>query len=146
MTPKPGIGFLHWNWGGWFGSQVGGSCSLVAGAVVLAMQNEWRVALVFITCGILCNAIGTGMWRHRDVLPPYSCCQCLIAVCGLCTAVCFLTIDVSGIASVPFFRPGDGISYWLLLVFPALMLQFAFLEWARRREMRSPPTKAQAAS
>lgn len=138
-----GPGYFRWNPGGWFGSQVGCTAWLVVGAAVLAPRTQ-AVAGVWVGCRALANAAGVWLWRRRDSIRPYAVLQWLILTCGVSGLVAFLSLDTlrpDVAAALDWPRYG----YRVLLIFPAIMGRFAFLEYSSRRRARSPELAAPAA-
>jgi hypothetical protein len=135
-SPVSGPGYLRWNAGGWFGSQLGGTCWLLVGAVVLAPRAP-GVAAVWLAGFVVANAIGSWLWRRRDRLRPYPALQLLLLACGLSGLPAWLAVnalrpDLAGLMGWP--RRG----YLVLLIVPALMAWPAVLEHAGRRRSESP--------
>jgi ABC-type phosphate transport system permease subunit len=91
--PVPNPGRFRWNRGGWFGSQLGGTAWMLVGAVVL-VPHAPEVAGVWLACFAVANAIGSGMWWHRDRLRPYPALQALLLVCGVAGLVALVALHV----------------------------------------------------
>lgn len=135
LSGKRGEGAFQWNFGGWFGSQVGSTLWLVIlGFVMIAQSKSGGTALVVF--GLAANLIGIALWRRRRTLSPYPAIQILIAVCGLAALFAMLVISASGQSQASTGLPTP----WFLLVYPGLMLAFHFQERAARRAnaQRSP--------
>ncbi len=139
-SPMPGTGAFQWNTGGWFGGQFGGTAWMVVGAAVLAREAS-DVALVWFVCATAANAVGTWLWLRRDQVRPYPAIQVLLTACGLCGLSAFVALDLGhpdGLALLRRLEIGGirwsygGTSYTELLIIPALMAWFAFLDHASR--------------
>ena len=125
MTPKQakrGTGTHQWNAGGWFGGQVGGTAwMLVAGVLVLAQGS--LLGLVVLVCFLIPNVVGVVLWCLRDRIRPYPAIQILVAVMGVFSVLTLVAFDVSG--RLDAYSEGSSRStYWMLMVFPAVMLMF----------------------
>jgi hypothetical protein len=144
MQARRGPGQFQWNAGGWFGSQLGGTVwMLVAGAMFIPQP---RVAAgVLALCFVIPNAVGCWLWSRRDRLAPYPSIQWLIIVMGVFAAIAFVTFHQSGPLMYLDFQPSPfpKTLYWLLLVFPAMMLMFHLNERGartRRKETEQETT------
>ena len=134
--PVTGHGHFHWNAGGWFGSQCGGTSWLLVGAAVLAPRAP-VVAVVWFAGFVVANAVGAWLWRRRDRLRPHTAIQLLLLVCGLSGLLAWLTLDGLRPDVVPL-TGWPRRWYLALLVVPALMAWFAVLEHAARVRSGSP--------
>jgi hypothetical protein len=93
------------------------------------------VALVWLACFVVANAIGFQLWQRRDRLRPYLAIQLLLATCGLAGLLAMLTLHIAGpdaIRQLSWRRSG----YPVLLLVPALMAWFAVFEHGARRRSR----------
>lgn len=72
---------LEWNFGGWFGGQLGGTAWILVAAVLVAFRDPqtglW-VGLMF----LVPNLVGTLLWRRRERLSCYTAMQILLPVVG----------------------------------------------------------------
>ena len=125
--PMSGPGRFQWNAGGWFGSQIGGTARLLAGAVFLFSQSV-LISLTWLVCFVLANALGFTIWSRRTVVAPFKGIQLLM-----------LTLALSGFLSwfaLTWFRPDlvsalharTQMGYQALLIFPIMMAWFYCLE------------------
>jgi hypothetical protein len=132
VIDRRGSGAFHWNAGGWFGSQLGGTLWLfVSGAVLLGERP--RSGLVLLGCGLGANLLGLLLWASRRRLRAYRGLQLLVSVvCGsglLATA----WLDRSGELALLDPRVGAGTMVLLLLgLWAGLLVLFA----ARERSAR----------
>ncbi len=155
MTPKvamTGPGCFQWNKGGWIGSQVGSTCWLLVGAAVLAVQAP-IIAVIWLVCFSIVNAIGTWLWLRRDRVPPYSAFQVLLAILGIMGLLALVSFDVlrpdgaripmTGNDSLwtlsPLIRGDQRAGYQFFVVgVPAMMAYTALMEhFARRARARA---------
>lgn len=130
--PRPGSGRFQWNTAGWVGGQLGGTLwLLLLGAIILPL-DPLAGALVLL-CFAVPNGLGLWIWRNRERFRPYPALQSLVAVMGLCALAALLVLNhrLGPGVRLPYGSGYTGVSYWFLLVFPALMAQFHFME---RRE------------
>jgi hypothetical protein len=134
-SASPNPGYFHWNFGGWFGSQLGASAWLFAGAFWFFPQ-EPVVGLVWVACGAAINGVGTLLWLNRGRLRPHLAIQVLHAVTGVCGAMALYaanTVQPNAVRDMGW--PGEG--YWALLIVPAMMIWFAAMEFGSRRSPQS---------
>lgn len=156
--PQFGPGHFQWNTGGWFGSQLGGTCWLLVGAAVLGVQ-EPGVAAWWACCFATANAVGTGLCLRRNRVRPYPTIQALLATCAITGLLAVIALHLFGPADVRLgvgWRddrlvledvPGGTLrpAYAALLVgVPVMMGWFALMERAGTRNRpatREPPTE-----
>ena len=134
MQPQKGPGQFQWNAGGWFGSQLGGTVwMLVAG--VMFLPQSLVSATVLIACFAIANAVGCRLWLRRDRLAPYPSIQRLLAVMAVFFVVAFVAFDQTGPLMYLNLEPTPFPKnlYWLLLMLPAIMLMFHFIEREARK-------------
>jgi hypothetical protein len=132
-----GLGYFHWNAGGWFGGQLGASAWLLSGAFWLYLQ-EPAVGAIWLACCAAINAVGTILWLNRSRIGPHLALQFLLATSGLSGIVAFYaanTVQPEAVREMGW--PGSG--YWALLIFPVLMIWFAAMEYGSRRRSQNPP-------
>ena len=140
VQPKLRAGQFQWNAGGWFGAQLGSTCWLLLLSLLL-IPKSLPLAAAILAYGLVPNIVGTLIWRRRASLAPYPAIQCLIGLIGVCTLAAFVTLDLAGQlgelqqhgSSAP---QGRGI-YWLMLMFPGMMMAFHHMERAGRRAISS---------
>jgi hypothetical protein len=131
-----GPGYFHWNAGGWFGSQAGGTAWLLAGAVVLTPRSP-AVAVIWLACFALANVVGIWLWHCRTRVRPHTAIQLLLFMCGISGLLAWLTRDILRPEVVRLLDwPRHG--YRMLLIVPALMAWSAIMEYASRGRSRSP--------
>lgn len=128
LQGKAGAGRFQWNLGGWFGSQVGGTLWLVLlGGVLWAKGQGAGAALLGL--GLAANALGCFLWTRRQILDPYLALQLLLGACGIAAALSMWLLAGAGVTAADAGLP----SLWAVLIYPALMAWFAFLEHQTRR-------------
>jgi hypothetical protein len=129
-------GYFHWNAGGWFGSQLGGTAWLLVGAAVLA-QHAPAMTVVWIGCFAVANAVGFGLWHCRARLRPHTGIQLLLLTCGVAGFLAWWVLDTFRSDVVRELNwPRQG--HWLLLLVPAMMGWFAVVEYLARGRPPSP--------
>jgi hypothetical protein len=129
-------GYFHWNAGGWFGSQIGGTSWLLAGAAMLALRAP-AVAVVWLVCYALANIVGIWLWRRRTRFRPHTAIQLLLLACGISGLLAWLALDSHRPEVVRLMGwPRHG--FRILLIIPALMTWFAVMEHATRVRSGSP--------
>ena len=132
IAPMPGSGHFQWNTSGWFGSQLGGTVWMLAGAASCARQAP-RIATVWLGCFLFAIIIGTWMWRRRDRLRPYPALQVLLLVVGVSGLVALISVDALRPASLRLDMPPSEMRMGfraLLIGVPVLMAWFALQERA----------------
>lgn len=82
---------LEWNAGGWFGSQIGGTCWILVAAILAAVRD---VSMGLILLGIFAvpNIIGYAFW-HQKKLSCYAATQWLIAMMGVSGVLAIYVLD-----------------------------------------------------
>ncbi len=138
MRAKDGSGRFQWNAGAWFGAEAGSTAWLF----ILAGETAPKSS-VAVTCLGICAAapwvLGYMLWRKRDRLAPYPAIQALVACIGAFTLLALLIADYFQVLAVIEARimTTPRQAYWILCIFPLLMIQFAFLERAALNRKRS---------
>ncbi len=148
--PLPGPGYFQWSTGGWFGSQLGCTAWMLAGATLFVMQ-AWDVTVIWLICFATANAIGTWLWSRRDRLRPYLALQLLLIVCGINGLIAMTTLYLMR----PDFRMsvlrqfGERNGAYLILkylgVMMALMAYFQMMEWSAKYGKTAVRDHSQAA-
>jgi drug/metabolite transporter (DMT)-like permease len=110
---------LQWNAGGWFGGQLGGTLWLLLLGILLFPKDSVAAAVV-LCCFAGANLVGLLLWRRRRTGAAYPATQIMIAACGVASLAALAFLDSR--PSSPDFAP--SVPYWVLLVFPAVMLMF----------------------
>ncbi len=123
---------FRWSAGGWFGGQIGATAwlALLGG---LYLFRDPAVAWLVLLCFALPNGVGIWLWRRRQRLPPFSALMVLSAISGLAALAAIAIMDAYGHLHEIEPRLPARAMYWVLLVYPAVMLQFWIMEWASRR-------------
>jgi len=99
------------------------------------LPKSHLLGLIFLGCGLLPNVAGFVLWSHRDRIAPYPALQWLIVAIGVCSSAALLSVEMltfPGQAD-PRFEPFPHSIYLVLLIFPALLLEFYLLERDARR-------------
>jgi hypothetical protein len=125
---------FSWNFGGWFGSQLGSTLWLLLLGVVLLSQDS-LVAWLCIVGFVFLNVWGLYLWRSRAHLTTYAGLQRFFSAASLTTALVVVMVNSRGLSTPP--PPGTVISthlpYWVIAVFPGVMMFFFLLERQGRR-------------
>jgi hypothetical protein len=129
-------GYVQWNEGGWFGSQIGGTSWLLVGAAMLAPVAP-AIAVVWLACYAFANAVGIWLWRRRTRVRPHTAIQLLLLVCGISGLLAWLALDRLR-PEVVLLMGWPRHGYRMLLIVPALMAWFAVMEYATRVRSGSP--------
>ena len=124
---------MHWNAGGWFGTQLGGSLwILIAG--VLASRLDGRAASLSIALFIVANVVGVLLWRRREQLSAYAGIQLLLTALGAASVGAVYVLERAGVFEA--IQVGASVSarsmyMVLIIVIAALMLSF-YLRFGRK--------------
>lgn len=132
ISAKFGAGRFQWNGGAWLGSLVGGTVYLGVGGAAFVSQDP-VLATIWLACLAAALGIGYRIWTRRSTLDPYLGYQGLLLTCGLAGAVAIgaaLVLAPQRLEAVQL-TPSGGV--FLLLLFPAMMAWFHFLEMMQRR-------------
>ncbi len=82
---------LEWNAGGWFGSQIGGTCWIFV-AAVLSMLRDVSLGLVLLGIFALANVVGYVFWRQKK-LSCYAATQWMIVMAGASGLLAIFVLD-----------------------------------------------------
>ena len=134
---QPGRLASHWNAGGWFGSQLGGTAWLFVGGLVLGSEFP-ESAAVLVACGLASNLVGCLLWARRAQLDPYRALQALVVVVVLAGAVATRWLELRGEFSLLDPRVSPHTMYVLLLALSLVLV--AVFEQKRRAATRSAAT------
>jgi hypothetical protein len=93
----------------------------LAGALVLVQGS--LLGLVLIACFLIPNVVGLILWRLRDRIAPYPAAQALVVLMGVFALLALVAFDVSGRLAL-YARGSPRSVYWILAVFPMVMLMF----------------------
>ncbi len=85
----------HWQAGGWFGAQLGGTAWLLISALVVAPHAPPSAA-VLLASFAAANGIGLLLWMQRARLDPYRALQLLLAASVLAGAVATRWLELRG--------------------------------------------------
>lgn len=131
MTPKQGPGQFQWSTGGWYGTQVGSTLWIFLLAATLFPKSTSAGVWTGI-CALAPNILGCILWMSRRKLAPYPALQMLIGIIGLFALLAMLAADHwVGLATIePGWRKSPVESWWVLCIFPAMMVWFALMERA----------------
>jgi hypothetical protein len=123
----------HWQAGGWFGSQLGGTAWLFIAALVIASRSPTSAA-VLLGCGVAANLVGCLLWLQRARLDPYHALQGLVAASVLAGAAATRWLELRGEFGLLDPRVSPRTMYVLLAVlWLALTAVFAHKGRAARR-------------
>jgi hypothetical protein len=111
----------HWNAGGWFGSQLGGTAWLLIGALVIGRESPLSGA-VLLGCFLASNLIGTLLWTLRARLDPYRALQALVALVVLAGAGATRWLELRGEFALLDARVRPRTMYLLLVVLFVVLL------------------------
>jgi hypothetical protein len=129
----PGALASHWQAGGWFGSQLGGTAWLLVAALVIAPQSPTSAA-VLLGCGVAANLIGCLLWVRRARLDPYHALQVLVAATVLAGAAATRWLELRGEFALLDPRVSPRAMYLLLAaLWLTLTIVFAYKGRAARR-------------
>jgi hypothetical protein len=120
---------FHWNTGGWFGGQIGGTAWMLQ--ALFYIRSEPMLAAIAVGCFIGGNIVGLILWSLRGRIAFYPAVQVLLAALGAISVVYFVAYDVFGRLSE--LDPRFERPYWALLIFPVLMVLFYFKERAAQQ-------------
>jgi hypothetical protein len=123
----------HWQAGGWFGSQLGGTAWLFVGAMVIATESLSSAA-VLAACGLAANVVGTLLWSQRTRLDPYRALQVLAATIVFAGAIATRWLELRGEFQLLDPRVSPHTMYVMLgVLWLGLGALFAFKGRAARR-------------
>jgi magnesium-transporting ATPase (P-type) len=126
---------FQWNAGGWFGGLFGSTAYiLIIGLFVLF--DSPRNGIPIVLCGVIPNLIGFLFWKRKDQINPYLALQA--STFGIFIfATLFFAFIVWGIDPKIASKYFAGVekAWWILLLFPALMINF----WNIERNGRNRP-------
>jgi hypothetical protein len=133
--PTVGRGSFQWNAGGWIGAQLGSTLWILISAGLFTFE-EPALARTLLACFLVSNAIGLGLWSQRHRIAPYPAIQALVVVMGLAALAAIYSIDHAGrlLEFEPRLASRPRVLYAMLLLYPALMILFAFRERAGRSQ------------
>ena len=131
-SPKVGAGRFQWNAGGWFGGLLGGTAYLLVGGVAFFSQHT-LLSAIWLSCFATALSIGVFVWARRVTLAPYPAMQVLLLACGLSGAIAIIAALCMAPQLLTAVHLTPSGSLLLLLMFPAMMLRFHFLESTARR-------------
>ena len=131
---------FSWNYGGWLGSQLGGTVWLLLGAVSL-MPHSRPMGLTWLGCFMFANLIGVVLWRRRHSLKAFSGLICLCLTICLFAVVAWATLCVCrpDVLNVLGWSAKDG--YLGMLVFPSVIALLCFQEYCSRRYSQQADTE-----
>lgn len=87
---------FSWNAGGWFGSQLGGTCwMLVAG--ILAFRLDAEVGVIVLVLFAAANIAGLILWSRRLSLSAYIALQIMLVIAGATSIAATYVLDSAGL-------------------------------------------------
>jgi hypothetical protein len=105
----------HWQAGGWYGSQLGGTAWLFVSALVIGAESPSSAA-VLLACGLAANLVGAMLWAQRARLDPYRALQVLVAAIVVAGAAATRWLELRGEFELLDPRVGPRTMYVLLAV------------------------------
>ena len=132
-VPAPAALASHWQAGGWFGSQLGGTAWLFVSALVIGARSPSSAAVLF-AWRLAANAVGTSLWALRARLDPYRALQILVATTVLAGVAATRWLELRGEFALLDPRVEPRTMYLLLgSLWVALAALVAFKARAARR-------------
>ena len=121
---------FQWNLGAWLGTIVGGTLwLLILGVLIFNRFGSTVAGSVSVASALLPNLIALWLWRMRNRISPYMAMQSVILTMGICALTAILVIDAQGLINeLDQLYGGFSAIYFALLIYPALMVQFWWLE------------------
>jgi hypothetical protein len=129
-TPLAGSGCLRWNAVSWFGLQFGLTFWLLPLAVGMWSQGGRGLALAVVACLFVPNLLGLVLWTRRDRVRPYPAVRLLVLAAGISAGVALALVTWASTFGI---ARAAANPWWLLLLFPALLLVFRFVERGGRK-------------
>jgi hypothetical protein len=127
-----GSGQLRWDAGGWFGALFG--CTLWMLLVAGSSASTPLVLGVGLGAFVAAWALGLWLWSRRERWSTFAALQLFMAVAGLLAACVLGAADYAGRLEALAMGWTLPVTPWLVLVvYPGLMLMFAWLELRSRR-------------
>ena len=71
---------FQWNFAGWFGSTIGGTCWLAVSAIALAWMGKTDLFILSATSWLIMLALAAWLWLQRDKLYPFKALVIFLAV------------------------------------------------------------------
>lgn len=88
-------GRLEWNFGGWYGGQLGGTAWMLVAAILTAVRDP-VIGLVALLLAAVPNVVGVVLWRRRERLSCYRSLQWLLVLIGVSGCAVVYLLDRSG--------------------------------------------------
>jgi hypothetical protein len=129
----------HWEGGGWFGTQLGGTAWLFVSALVVESRSPSSAAFVA-GCGLAANLVGCLLWMNRSRLDPYRAQQILVAAIVAAGVVATRWLERRGEFGLVDSRVSPQLMYFLLAVLGAVLLASIEVKGrAARSAVAGPP-------
>ena len=122
---------MHWNAGGWFGSQIGATVWMLVAAILTTIR-DLPTGMAVVALFAIPNIVGVALWVSR-IRSCYASTQILIGVSGACGLATVYLLERANMWTQ--IQTGGQVSaqssYWIVgLVFGGLMLMF-YLRFGR---------------
>lgn len=126
---------FQWDFGGWFGSQLGSTLwMLLAGSILLARVP--LAASVVIGIFLLVNALEFSLWQARARLSAHRGVQAQLWISGLGSIACLFALGrLGGFEALPGGGPASDVKWSLAVLAFTVLLSLVF--WRRQRRATS---------
>ncbi|MDH3376255.1 MAG: hypothetical protein OER87_00965 [Gammaproteobacteria bacterium] len=116
---------MNWNFGGWFGGQLGATVWMLVAGILTAIR-DFPVGMFVVLLFAIPNVVGVVLWQSRR-LSCYASTQLLIGVAGICGLVTVYALEKANTWMQ--MQTGGQVSaqssYWIIgLVYGGLILMF----------------------
>ncbi len=116
---------MNWNFGGWFGGQIGATVWMLVAGILTAIR-DFPIGMFVVLLFAIPNVVGVVLWQSRK-LSCYASTQFLIGVSGVCGLVSVYTLENANTWMQ--MQTGGQVSaqssYWIIgLVYGGLILMF----------------------
>jgi hypothetical protein len=140
--PITGPGKFQWNAGGWFGATLGSSAwMLVTSSILIAHHQPWIASIA--ASGFLANlVVSLVLWNFRDRVSPFPALMTILGFMAFTLPLVWLIVQTY---ASPESKNAMNwpVSRWstvfVLILVPALMFWFTYLERLAKLNHQSPP-------
>lgn len=126
---------FQWNAGAWFGSLAGAVAWMAPLGVLSIAYGSYLVGAVALACMSMGCLIAIVLWRSRDTLSAYHAYQIVLPLLFVMTVCIFATIQLFANGETLLALRWSKWNWLLLLIFPALLLQFSCIRRYHSRNM-----------
>lgn len=132
---QSGYEAFQWNAGSWFGAMLGCTAWMVPTAGILFARSDWIAASIVVTCFAIAIVSALVFWNQQANVKARVAMQWMMLILGVMTAIVFVAFQF--LASSAFLAAIHWSPwYWLLLLlFPALAIQFYFIQRSTVKRM-----------